>query len=73
MHQRAEARDYLDIDALLRDGRIDLPTALVSARGIYGRSSMRRSRSRRCPSSAMATSPDCLRRYRIAWPERPVK
>lgn len=33
---RAEARDYIDIDALLADGRIDLPTALAAARAIYG-------------------------------------
>ncbi len=33
---RAEARDYIDIDALLRDGRIDLPTALAAAQAIYG-------------------------------------
>ena len=36
VQQRAEAKDYLDIDALLEDGRIDLPTALSSARAIYG-------------------------------------
>ncbi len=33
---RAEAKDYIDIDALLTDGRIDLPTALASAQAIYG-------------------------------------
>jgi hypothetical protein len=33
---RAEVKDYLDIDALLTDGRIDLPTALAAARAIYG-------------------------------------
>jgi Nucleotidyl transferase AbiEii toxin, Type IV TA system len=33
---RAEAKDYLDIDALLTDGRIDLPTALAAAAAIYG-------------------------------------
>jgi hypothetical protein len=33
---RAEAKDYLDIDALLTDGRIDLTTALAAARAIYG-------------------------------------
>jgi hypothetical protein len=33
---RAEAKDYIDIDALLTDGRIDLPTALAAARAIYG-------------------------------------
>jgi hypothetical protein len=32
---RAEAKDYADIDAILRDGRIDLPTALASAKAIY--------------------------------------
>lgn len=33
---RAEARDYIDVDALLRQGRIGLPTALVAAGKIYG-------------------------------------
>jgi hypothetical protein len=33
---RAEAKDYLDIDAMLTSGRIDLPTALAAARAIYG-------------------------------------
>jgi hypothetical protein len=33
---RAEAKDYLDIDAILTDGRIGLPTALAAARAIYG-------------------------------------
>jgi hypothetical protein len=33
---RAEAKDYIDIDAMLTDGRIDLPTALASARALYG-------------------------------------
>ncbi len=37
VQERAEARDYADIDAILRDGRIDLPTALASAIAIYGR------------------------------------
>jgi len=36
VQQRAEAKDYTDIDAILRDGRIDLPTALASAKAIYG-------------------------------------
>lgn len=36
VQQRAEAKDYLDIDALLNDRRIDLPAALVCARAIYG-------------------------------------
>lgn len=36
MQQRAEAKDYTDIDAILRGGRIDLPTALASAKAIYG-------------------------------------
>jgi hypothetical protein len=33
---RAEARDYLDIDAILTDGGIDLPTALAAAQALYG-------------------------------------
>lgn len=33
---RAEAKDYIDIDALLNDGRINLPTALAAGRAIYG-------------------------------------
>lgn len=33
---RAEAKDYLDIDAILVDGRIDLPTALAAGSAIYG-------------------------------------
>ncbi len=36
VQQRAEARDYIDIDAILGDGRIDLPTALAAAKAIYG-------------------------------------
>lgn len=36
VQQRAEAKDYIDIDAILRDGRIDLPTALSAASAIYG-------------------------------------
>ena len=36
VQMRAEAKDYIDIDALLTDGRIDLPTALAGARAIYG-------------------------------------
>jgi hypothetical protein len=33
---RAEAKDYIDIDALLTHGAIDLATALSAARAIYG-------------------------------------
>lgn len=33
---RAEAKDYIDIDALLTDGRIDLATALAAGQAIYG-------------------------------------
>ena len=33
---RAEAKDYRDIDAILRDGRIDLATALAAGNAIYG-------------------------------------
>jgi hypothetical protein len=36
VQQRAEAKDYRDIDAILQDGRIDLPTALSAANAIYG-------------------------------------
>jgi len=36
VQQRAEARDYRDIDAVLLDGRIDLPMALACALAIYG-------------------------------------
>ena len=35
VQKRAEAKDYLDIDALLQHG-IDLPTALAAGRVIYG-------------------------------------
>ena len=37
VQKRAEAKDYVDVDALLRHG-IDLPTALAAGRIIYGRS-----------------------------------
>jgi len=37
VQQRAEAKDYIDINAMLIDGRVDLPMALASARAIYGR------------------------------------
>jgi hypothetical protein len=33
---RAEARDYIDIDALLVEGRVDLSAALGAAQAIYG-------------------------------------
>jgi hypothetical protein len=36
VQQRAQARDYIDIDAVIRHG-VDLPQALAAA--IYGRSS----------------------------------
>jgi hypothetical protein len=36
VQQRAEAKDYIDIDAILQDGHVDLPLALASARVIYG-------------------------------------
>ncbi len=34
---RAEAKDYIDIDALITLGRIGLPTALAAAQKLYGR------------------------------------
>jgi len=37
IQQRAEVKDYLDIDALLQHG-IDLPTALAAGAVVYGRS-----------------------------------
>src|ERR1017187_7756419 len=37
VQKRAEAKDYLDIDALLRHG-VDLPTALAAGSFVYGRS-----------------------------------
>ena len=36
VQQRAEAKDYIDIDAILSDGRIDLATALAAAKALYG-------------------------------------
>jgi hypothetical protein len=36
VQMRAEEKDYIDIDAILTDGRIDLPMALASAKAIYG-------------------------------------
>jgi hypothetical protein len=38
VQMRAEAKDYIDIDAILTDGRIDLPMALAAAKAIYGTS-----------------------------------
>jgi hypothetical protein len=36
VQMRAEAKDYVDIDALLLDGRVDLPTAIGCAQTLYG-------------------------------------
>lgn len=36
VQQPAEAKDYIDIDAILQDGRIDLPAALAAAKAIHG-------------------------------------
>lgn len=36
VQQRAEMKDYLDLDALIRIGKISLPTALAAAQSIYG-------------------------------------
>ncbi len=36
VQQRAEAKDYIDIDAMLRAGEIDLSKALAAAQTIYG-------------------------------------
>lgn len=37
VQQRAEARDYVDIDALITKCDITLPTALAAAKAIYGK------------------------------------
>jgi hypothetical protein len=37
VQQRAEAKDYIDIDAIMTAGRIDLSTALSAAMAIYGK------------------------------------
>jgi hypothetical protein len=37
VQQRAQARDYIDIDALIRHG-IDLPSLLAAGAVVYGRS-----------------------------------
>jgi hypothetical protein len=36
VQMRAEAKDYIDIDAILTAGRIDLPMALAAGKAIYG-------------------------------------
>jgi hypothetical protein len=36
---RAEAQDYLDIDAILTDGRVDLPMALAADHADHERGS----------------------------------
>jgi hypothetical protein len=36
VQQRAEAKDYIDIDAILTNGQIDLPLALAAGQLIYG-------------------------------------
>jgi len=36
VQQRAEAKDYIDMDALITDGGISLSTALAAATAIYG-------------------------------------
>ena len=38
VQKRAEAKDYLDIDAILNHGKIDLPMAIAAAKFIYGSS-----------------------------------
>jgi hypothetical protein len=37
VQKRAEAKDYVDLDALICSGAIDLPTALAAGQAIYGR------------------------------------
>jgi hypothetical protein len=36
VQKRAEAKDYFDVDAIIRSGAVDLPMALAAARTIYG-------------------------------------
>jgi hypothetical protein len=36
VQKRAEAKDYVDMDAIIRDGSIDLPAALSAARELFG-------------------------------------
>ena len=36
VQKRAEAKDYLDLDAIIHRGAIDLSTALAAARALYG-------------------------------------
>ena len=36
VQQRAQRKDYIDVDALMRQGGIDLPSQLAAARMIYG-------------------------------------
>ncbi len=36
VQSRAEAKDYLDIDAILTSGKIDLPTAIAAGKALYG-------------------------------------
>jgi len=36
VQMRAEAKDYIDIDALITQGKVDLPLALSAAQAIYG-------------------------------------
>jgi hypothetical protein len=38
VQKRAEAKDYLDLDAILMNGDVDLPVALSAARAVYGES-----------------------------------
>ena len=37
VQKRAEAKDYIDLDALITSGSVDLATALAAGRAIYGR------------------------------------
>ena len=36
VQRRAEAKDYVDLDAIIRQGKIDLPTALAAGKLIHG-------------------------------------
>ncbi len=38
VQKRAEAKDYIDLDTIIGQGSVDLPTALSAAKAIYGNS-----------------------------------
>jgi hypothetical protein len=59
--QRAEAKDYLGIDALLTTGGLDLSAALSAAQAIYGKTYTPLSTLKPCRISTTATCASCPR------------